>query len=119
MTMNANVRTFLPFDTDDLAVHALDDGKVAIRIGRAIVHLKPGEAAALSDSLSRAAIAAGHQHYVVNGVSGRVPIVTDAMVDRAVEAWEAWWKQDGMLSSNTTMRDGLNYVLRKVLGGAA
>ena len=124
--MNSAIRTFLPFDTDDLSVQALDEGRVAIVIGRALVNLRPGEAAALADSLSRAAIASGAPAggALIAAPLPQIPAappVTDAMVDRAVDAFQQWW-QDG--SNQTFVGDGMTralftHVLREVLGGAA
>lgn len=142
----ANVRTFLPFDTDDITVIALDDGRVATQAGRAIFHFTPMEATSLGDCLIKAAIVVGCPTYseaflagvregkagkppgsppqimdlAAAGTSGRQPLITEAMVDRAEDAWEQYWNDNvGIMSGRNSMRACLTHVLREVLGGAA
>lgn len=148
---SGNVRTFLPFDTDDITVIALHDGRVATQAGRALFHFTPTEAVSLGDCLIKAGILSagtvlrsavyeeGRQHgrteagalpysptqlmdIAVAATSDRGPIVADAMVDRAIAAWEAWWTDYAKTAGTTTAeanRSCLQHVLREALGGAA
>lgn len=113
------IRTFFPFDTDDLVVHALDPSSIAVNAGRSVLLFKPVEAVNLGDSLIRAAQVCGYTGTVpaINPPAG-VPVIDDAMVKRAVDAFEQWWcdfARVGGTPNQEVNRSCLEHVLRKAL----
>ncbi len=110
-----SLRTFFPINNDDLTVHALEPARVAVNAGRAVLKFQPAEAVNLADCLIRAAQVCGH--------SGTVPVIAkgpevidDAMVKRAVDAWEQWWNDyRGPQSGGEVLKASLTHVLERAL----
>jgi hypothetical protein len=134
------MRTFLPFDTNDLTVIALDDNRVALQSGRNVAHYSPEEAVNLGDSLIKAGIVAspillrseiyeqglqhGRGHQRAPGALPALPalpppaasVIDDAMVKRAVDAWEQWWNDyKGTLGGSEIVAASLKHVLQQAL----
>lgn len=109
------LRTFFPFDTDDLVVHALEPSRIAMNAGRAVLIFKPSEAVNLADSLVRAAQVCGHTGTVpAFDPQEAPPVIDDAMVKRAVDAFEQWWC-DFARVGGTTNKDVNQNCLKHVL----
>lgn len=110
-----SIRTFFPFDTDDLVVHALEPSRISVNAGRAVLLFKPHEAANLADSLIRAAQVCGHPG-ALPALAAPATAIDDAMVKRAVDAWEQWWNDyKGKPGGSEIVAASLKHVLQQAL----
>lgn len=114
-----SLRTFFPIDNDDLTVHAMEPSRIAVNAGRAVLIFKPSEAVSLADCLVRAAQVCGHTGTVPAFAPQEAPpVIDDAMVKRAVDAFEQWWcdfARVGGTPNQEVNRSCLEHVLRKAL----
>ena len=110
-----SLRTFFPIDNDDLTVHALEPQRIAVNSGRSVLIFQPAEAVNLADCLIRAAQVCGHNG-TFPAIAAGLEVIDDAMVKRAVDAWEQWWNDyKGLHAHSELLKASLTHVLERAL----